>query len=214
MMNLLNNGAYYNRTTGICYNGWKLTTLSCDFSNTGLTEETKEFLDTVTWNLGSNGSIEYDKINTTSFYNLERSNNTGKICTSGTLCNDTITRTTTWNGSVGLMYPSDYGYATSGGSTTDRATCLTTILFSWTGSNVSDCKENNWLYKSGVNQWTLSPLAHSSYVNLVFHVNNTGGVGQNGAASASVSRPTVYLKSDVKIESGSGTFDLPYELST
>ena len=32
-------------------------------------------------------------------------------------------RPTKWTGKIGLMYPSDYGYATSGGSTTNREAC-------------------------------------------------------------------------------------------
>lgn len=58
---------------------------------------------------------------TNNFYSWERSDNTGKTCSSGTYCNDTVERTTVFTGKVALIYPSDY----------------------------SDCKDNNWLRLSG-----------------------------------------------------------------
>lgn len=48
--------------------------------------------------------------------------------------------------------------ATSGGSTTNRDTCLATALYSWSGRAVSDCKTNDYLYKSG-SEWTMTPYA-------------------------------------------------------
>ena len=50
MMELLNNGAYYNRTSGTCYNGAKNASVLCDFSEIGLLPESKEMIDTITWN--------------------------------------------------------------------------------------------------------------------------------------------------------------------
>ena len=77
---------------------------------------------------------------------------------------------TIWTGKIGLLYPSDYGYATSGGGdTTDRTTCLLTLvgkpmyaygvsINAWSSSDYSDCKENDWLYFK-TNTWTISQLA-------------------------------------------------------
>ena len=48
IMNLLNHGAYYNRTSGTCYNGQNNATGPCDFSNSGLLEKSKEMIDTIT----------------------------------------------------------------------------------------------------------------------------------------------------------------------
>lgn len=53
------------------------------------------------------------------------------MCTSGNYCNDCnepAEFSLSWKGLVGLMYPSDYGYATSGGSITNRTTCLNKSL--------------------------------------------------------------------------------------
>ncbi len=212
MMNLLNNGAYYNRTSGTCYRASNNTTTECDFSNTGLTNNAKGMIDMVTWNLGSNDGTTYTgtNINTNIFYNLERSNNTGNICSNGTYCTDTIPRTTIWVGQVGLMYPSDYGYATSGGSTTDRVTCLNTVLFSWNG--LSDCKENDWLFK-GINQWTLTPFVSSGNASSVFEMVQTGLVHIYQGFGGFSSLPTIYLKESVEITSGNGSIDSPFELS-
>jgi len=122
MMLLLNHGPYYLRTSGICYNGVNNATIACDFSESGLMDESKNMIDAITWNLGSNDGViyTYSNTNTIDFYHQERSKNTGKICSSGDYCTDQVLRTVAWNGNVGLMYPSDYGYATSGGDTTNR----------------------------------------------------------------------------------------------
>ena len=80
MMILLNHGPYYNRTSGTCYNEYNNSTKDCDFSSTGLLKESKNMIDTITWNTGSSGTLSYKSINTNMSYSLERSNNTGKIC--------------------------------------------------------------------------------------------------------------------------------------
>src|SRR5699024_4500747 len=49
---VLNEGAYWNRTTGDCPYGQNGTTTSCDFTNTGLTEEAKTMISNAKWNLG------------------------------------------------------------------------------------------------------------------------------------------------------------------
>ena len=110
------------------------------------------------------------------------------------------------------MYQSDYGYATSGGSTTDRATCLNTYLDNWSNSDVSDCKNNDWLLSSG-SQWTLSPGAHSIYAYYALFVGSSGGSnGENVFRNFSV-RPVVYLSPSVGVQSGDGTSENPFELS-
>ncbi len=214
MMNLLNDGAYYNRTSGTCYNGRSNASVSCDFSNSGLMNESKEILDTVTWNTGGNGKTSYDNISVISSYNLERSSNTGKTGSGSAGCNDSVTRTTSWKGKVGLMYPSDYGYATSGGSTINRSTCLGRALYMWDLSNDEDCKTNNWMYKSGVNQWMITPNAYSrSEASYVLSLYSDGRVLNMLASNAYAIFPSLYLKSNVKIEKGNGSNNNPFELS-
>ena len=117
---------------------------------------------------------------------------------------------TSWIGKVGLMYPSDYGYATSGGSSTNRNSCLAKELYNWDSSGYSDCKNNDWMYNSNIWQWTMSPRADYSYD--VFLVSSTGSVNTSFATSTNAGRPVVYLKSTIKVISGSGTTSSPYIL--
>src|SRR5574344_1529287 len=145
LMTELNSGPYWNRTSGACYSGNNNTTTTCDFSSTGLTSASQAMIGNALWNTGTNGtnSSWYSSGAVTQWYTYERSSDTGKICTSGGYCNDTVSRTTTWIGRVGLMYPSDYFYATGGGSTTNRASCLATTNKNWFNT-YTDCNTNDW----------------------------------------------------------------------
>ena len=217
LMKLLNPGyesesvggsLYWNNKQGTCYSGQNNGTKSCNFTSTGIKDKLKTLISDAVWNTGSNGTNDYMSVSdglTRHFYTYERSSNTGKICSSGSECNDTVVRTTEWVGKVGLMYPSDYGYATSGGSTTDRATCLNKEIWDWP----SDCIDNNWLY-FGNDQWTISPLAFSSSANGAFYVLDL--VESDYASGDRIVRPVVYLSSNVKVASGDGSSDNPYLL--
>ena len=225
LMKLLNPGyesesvggsLYWNNQSGTCYNDENNKTTSCNFTSKGIKDKLKTLISDAVWNTGSQGTNSWTSASgglTKHFYAYERSSNTGKICSSGTYCNDDLERTTTWTGKVGLMYPSDYGYATSGGSTTDRATCLNTVLNSWGGSSVSDCKNNDWLYNSSSNQWTLSPRADSSDAVSAFFVDSVGNVNDNYAYDSIGVRPVVYLTSNVGVQSGDGSSGNPFILA-
>ena len=147
------------------------------------------------WYLGAIST--YDNVTLPMFYTRER----GTTVYSG--------RSTNCTGKVGLMYPSDYGYATSGGSGTNRAGCMSMPLYNW-GSRFSDCKNNDWLSMS-VTQCTMSPRADDSRD--VFTVIGTGPVTDYSASSSIAGRPVVHLKSTIKVISGSGTTTSPYILS-
>ena len=193
---VLNEGAYWNRTNGTCPSDGNGATTNCDFSTNGLTDEAKSMIETVTWKLG--GSSTYVDVTASMFYERER----GPPVYIG--------RPTTWQGEIALMYPSDYGYATSGGSTTNREACLAKELYNWNSSSYSDCKNNDWLLDSSTIQWTLTPYSSSSA--RVFIVNLTGYVGYNYADSSNGVRPSVYLTSNVSISGGDGTMNNPYIL--
>ena len=224
LMKLLNPGyesesaggsLYYNSGDGTCYNGSNNATKACDFTTTGLKTNLKKLVGNTLWNTGTNGTNDYASASNglaSHFYSYERSSNNGKICTSGTYCNDTVTRTTTWNGKIGLMYPSDYGYATSGGSTSNRTSCLNKELYNWDSRSYSDCKNNDWLYNSSKWQWTFSPYAYSSHAYRVFYVGYTGNVRNIYARNAGLVRPSVYLISKTAILGGEGTLENPYEI--
>ena len=107
----------------------------------------------------------------------------------------------TWTGKIGLMYPSDYGYAAD-------STYWTTSMWSYD----SIAKNYDWLY-DGINSlWTISPGA--GYSNSVLCAESMGYVAEVGAYNVSREiSPVLYLKSDVMISGGEGTSLVPYELS-
>ena len=147
-------------------------------------------------------------------YMWERSDFTGKQCSQGgTYCNDNIDRQTTWEGQVGLMYPSDYGYATDGGGDqVKRMQCLYAPLFDW--YNNSNCTRNDWLSDSSNEQWTMTPAPDSSSAGYVFYV-GLGYISYHSAYGSNYThavRPVVYLKSSVKIIGGTGEEGSPFEL--
>ena len=193
---LLNSGAYYNRTTGSYYNS-STSPSNVDFTSKGLTNTAKSMIGDAKWYLG--GSSTEDGVTAPMFYTRER----GTTVYSG--------RSTNWTGKVGLMYPSDYGYATSGGSSTNRTSCMEKELYKWRASSYSDCKNNDWLYNSSSPQWTMSPRADNS--NYVFRVHSTGYVPSINAFVRDEAQPVVHLKSTIKVVSGSGTPDSPFILS-
>ena len=103
------------------------------------------------------------------------------------------------------MYPSDYGYATSGGTTTDRNQCLSEELLSWH----NDCTNNNWLRNN--NQYTITPNSQSS--NQTFILFESGrGIFFSAYYQRQV-RPVVFLKSTIKIIDGDGSLSIPYQLA-
>ena len=224
LMKLLNPGyesetvggsLYWNNKSGTCYTGRGNSAKSCNFTSTGIKDKLKTLISDAVWNTGSNGRNGY--LSTSNglakhFYTYERSDDDGKKCSSSDWCNDTVERTTTWTGKVGLMYPSDYGYATSGGATTDRTTCLNTNLNIWPDdSSVSDCKNNDWLLLS-ITQWTISPYAYSSDAYCAFYVYSGGSVSSTSVSRNYVVRPVVYLTSNVGVQSGDGSRGNPFIL--
>ena len=197
-----NMGSYYNGTSGCkpvsVASGADFACTSIDFTSTGLKNDlTRKAIESVVWNLG--GSSTYTDVTSSMFYERER----GTTVYSG--------RPTTWTGKIGLMYPSDYGYATVGGTTTNRTTCLAKELLNWYESDVSDCKNNDYLYKSSYDQWTLTPI--SSYSSGVFDVDSDGLVTDNGAGFTMGVRPAAFLKSNISITNvGIGTVESPFQL--
>ena len=194
-------GSYYNGTKGCqpssIASGSTFTCREIYFTSSGLkNDNTRNAIETVVWNLG--GSSTYNDVTPSMFYERER----GTTVSSG--------RQTTWTGKVGLMYPSDYGYATSGGSTSDREACLATELYNWGNSSVSDCYNNDYLYKSGYPQWTLAP--RSSTATGVFVVTAPGFVYSSSAYGAYGVRPALFLKSSIFVDKGAGTSTDPYQL--
>ena len=210
------NTMYYGGTSVTCYNGQNKKEVTCP---TGIIDETaKTLIDNYTWNTGAitwnDATIvnqEAGELKTIPFYNAERGSVNGKICTGGSICNDTVERTTTWTGYVGLPYVTDWAYASS------ESVCETNM---WDGDidtthgrfNMT-CKNNNWMHRSN-NTWYLSPCTYSfsDGASHVWNVGNMGYVSFGSAAYTYAVVPSIYLKSNVLIESGAGTSSDPYIL--
>ena len=198
-----NMGSYYNGTSGCkpaaIASGAEFTCTSIDFTSTGLkNDSTRNAIESVVWNLGGTASYTSASNGLAShWYGYER----GTIVYSE--------HATTWTGKIGLMYPSDYGYATFGGSTTDRATCLAKEIYNW--DSASDCYSNDYLYKSGYSQWTLAPISSNAFN--VFYVGTRGFVRGNLAYGTDGVRPVAFLKSNISITNvGDGSSNNPYRL--
>ena len=122
---------------------------------------------------------------------------------------------------VGLMYPSDYGYATVGGTTTDKSSCP--AIYNWSDTLYSDCKNNDWLFTSqksswgsNKNEWLLSPYSSNSWCAARLYMEGSvifyGSYDVNSHSFAV--RPTFYLDSSILkiVGTGDGSSTNPYRI--
>ena len=179
-----------------------------------LNDYSQNMIQSVVWHTGANSSSTKSDWTTKNLYNWERGTYNSSRCTDKSYCNDTVVRTSSWTGKVALMYPSDCGYSTSGGETTDRQTCLNTSIASWNGSDISDCKNNSWLYDSGYPVRTITPnIYYSTNNDYSYAFSYYGYLQTNYAANGNYVYPTIYLKPNILIVSGDGSESNPYKLS-
>ena len=192
----VNNSLYWNKGTGSVYTDVDNTTTSgVSFVNTGLTANERSLIDTATWYTGAYDQESYADAH----YTAERGN-MGKTCTQGEFCDDTVTRTNTWNGKVGLISASDYGYAA------DLAQCNQTLdNYYETG-----CTDTDWLK---TNVLMMSSRADSVNAYYAFRLGVGGVLSYDLAANGYSVRPAVFLKSGVSISSGNGSESNPFVLS-
>ena len=216
----LNKMYYGGDTTITCYGGINNQTTTCP-TNT-LDNTAKSLIDNHTWNTGApNDSKLYDSTpglyDTVPFYKAERGKETGKICNGRDYCNDTVTRKTEWTGYIGLPYVTDWAYASG------ENICETNMNKGYfVGASSPDeafanavCKNNNWMnYGSTYNDttWFMSPRAYHDSASHVWFVYGAGAAEYDRAACSSAVVPSIYLKTNVLIESGTGTSDNPYTL--
>ena len=157
------NTMYYGGTSVTCYNGQNKKEVTCPANK--LDNTSKSLIDNYTWNTGA---IELGKASDTlAFYKDERGNLTGLIN------NDTVERTTTWPGYIGLPYATDWAYASG------NDICEVNMR-SKDSSNKFICLNDNWMSK-GEEYWTLSPRA--SNVDSIWMVSNFVSVWTNSASS-------------------------------
>ena len=208
-------------------NNWSTSSLKTELNGTYLTtllgssyvnSKLSSAVANAKWHLGgannTSSSNYYNRtITTEKYYKAERSPYT----TSGTLQNLYIGNPEYVFAKVGLMYPSDYGYATVGGTTTNKSSCRAKELYSWNYSSYSDCINNDWLFKSATfisgGEWFISPGASTSYFASNFY--SSGYVDAFNAVEQYPYdvRPTFYLDSSIlKIVGGTGTSADPYHI--
>ena len=189
----VNNSLYWNSGSGNCYKGTNNAIKACDFSSTGLSSSVRSKIEEVTWYLGGGSNIS---IFSNEAYIMERNQNIVTNPSAG------VNRTTTHTGKVGLMYPSDYGYAT------DLRICQSKLGAYSTGAHSYGCRVNDWLFNEK-GQYVITPYVTYNYI--VWRVDPSGYLGGgNGAYDALTVQPVFYLKSNVMFNSGSGTEADPY----
>ena len=153
------------------------------------------------WHLGGANSSTYnwEQVTAANMYAIER--NTSAVYSSNPPY---------LFGYVGLMYPSDYGYAAKG--------CQSTKLFEL--NNNQTCLDNNWLYQSqldtfggNVDEWLISPSSEND--NNVSIIRRQGYIQASGIDSTDEYnyRPVFYLDSkELSIAGGEGTSTNPYHI--
>ena len=212
------NGDYLNTTLNAntyWYNGQNNQKTGVFDYTKKLNAEAQELIGDTKWYLGG-FNAENERIPST-MYLKER----GTLVLGngiGTCSDGACPRAIEWIGKVALMYPSDYGFATTGGTTTNRSTCIGSLTTynntsgeSWTNSDYSDCINNDWLKPSSSHNWLLSSRSNGAYN--TFNIYYVGNIRYDNASNNSAVHPAIYLKSGVTISGGSGTESDPYILS-
>jgi len=141
-----------------------------DYASAGLNSTARGQIVKANWYTNGADSESYT---TSQFYNYERSNLNNYV-----------------NNYVGLMYASDYGYASP------TSVCGSTKLSAY---NIS-CYSSNWLFTNYNNYWTLTPRSSNGYT--VFYVTYNGRVNFSYADEGYGARPSVYLRSDISFVAG------------
>ena len=211
LMTMLNTGPYYNRTSAYtklaCSIGYDTTTSEtaiCNYESNGLTDNAKNQISSTKWYLGN---VEYNSGfgNTKEIYVQERS----VTVHSG--------NSQTWNGKIGLVYSSDYMYASSLCYNDSAKIAFDYNSCEWNAKCDTDyrsetCKSTNWLLDTNNFFWTMSSSS-TSLTDAMF-VSEAGDVTMGAVTFVTAGlRPSLYLSSDATYISGSGTLSDPFEIN-
>lgn len=184
----VNNSLYYNSKGGQCYAGANNAETPCDFTYTGIKNDTtRNMIADAKWSLL--GWLD-EGVNVYADQSYKLENTSGTVYTGNK---------TSWTGKIALPYPSDYAYSAYLGK------CTSTL------GEYSNC--SSWM-KTIFNSKTLALLTPIVSSSMVFHV--VGGsldLGEPYAALDSEIFPTLYLNANVSIKTGTGTLNSPYQLS-
>ena len=181
----LNNGDYYNRTGA--------------YANNGLTATAKAQINNTKYYLGT---VSYQGKTTPEIYKQERGTNVWD------------TNKQTWDGKVGLIYTSDYMYASS--------SCYNNSSIKNKDDNASEpyttdyrneiCKSTDWLLDTNHNYYSISPEADGAWPGFIISIYTDGKTGINVFFNALNVRPSVYINASVLYTSGTGTLSDPFTI--
>ena len=184
-----------------CVNYWPKTALYSSWSEI---YNITNYKNTVNYKIYLGTTNEYKVITVSGWYEAERGT------TAGATAKSSYSSATTFTGSVGLIYPSDYGY---GVLASDCERTITPYNYNGTAS----CYNKNWLYQgNSAAQWLISPGVTSAHYTFQIQSNGITSLNSilesdnfsNGVTSGLAS-PVMALKSNVVV-SGSGTASDPY----
>ena len=187
LMKLLNSGAWWNGTSGSYYNR-STTATTVNFTNYKLSDKAKSYINKSRYYLGGYSTAD---VKTTAMYGNERG-----------VSRYDASRPLYWDGNIGLMYPSDYGYAAG-------KTCVDGTNLSIYGDFDGGCKNTDWLFNNK-SEWLMSPYSsHSIYAFPLFSLGYIDDDTNNANNTFSI-RPAFYLKPNTSITSGDGSSTNPY----
>ena len=171
-------------------NNWNNTSLKSYLNGeyyNGINGTYKNMISEETYYLGGHTISNEETLTASGYYNAERD--------SSQVYSGNPASTTQY---IGLMYPSDYGYAAG-------SSCLSTALYDYKSS----CKNSDYL-SIGVAEWLQTPLA--SYFSLAAELNSLGSVYGIGVTDSYAVRPVLYLNTNVQITGGDGSQGNAFQL--
>ncbi len=179
-----NNSLYWRGESGTCYNSTSNATIECNFESKSLKNSLNIISDDIYWNTGS-GDFRSNN-NKENCYMMERSKNVGDICKENSFqyseCTDKVLRTYLWKGLVALVYLSDYFYS----------------------QNINN---ESWVTANG---WTLTINQSEEVAMQVYSLVNV--FNPVDVRDHLKIYPTLYLKPNVKIVSGTGSLNDAYKV--
>ncbi len=188
---------YWSGSKSNSSNNWKESTLNTETLNTeywSKISDYHQYIETAKWYLGG-GS--WDGL-VNEYYKNERG---GSYIVNN----------------IGLLYTSDYGYATSGNEEKSRDNCLGHTLRLW-HDEFSPCNQSNYLYNSNEEKWLINQSGTNaayliSYEMKLSQQTTIGGINaMNVNLHPLYVYPTFYLKTNVQYASGNGSKNNPYRI--
>ena len=191
-------------STNISSNDWTKSNLNTAVFNNTFINSLPSYINSMIvlakWHLGGPAGSNYKTLTVKTYYTTERTYSTSTIYRFGS----SSSNPSYVFKNVGLMYPSDYGYAVL-----SSACSRSTKMYSYSNDK---CHTNNWLWSNG-SEFFLSPSA--SYSDRSSSIMANGGVLDNSYSNKTlIVRPVIYIDAQNNLKkNGKGTISNPYRLS-